>query len=119
MGVPDMRLPIQYALLYPKRMESPVKSLDLTKYGQLTFFKPDLETFRCLSACIKAAEMGDTYTCAVNSANEIAIKRFIKGEITYLEIPEIVNSVLDFKFDKNIKTYQDVVDINNYVTENV
>jgi 1-deoxy-D-xylulose-5-phosphate reductoisomerase len=119
MGVPDMRLPIQYALLYPNRMESPVKSLDLAEYGELTFFKPDFETFGCLSACIKAAEMGDTYTCAVNFANEIAIKRFIKGEITYLQIPEIVNSVLDFKFYKNIKTYEDVVNINNYITENV
>lgn len=109
MGVPDMKIPIQYALLYPERMECPTKQLSLTDYGTLTFAKPDYDTFKCLSAGIKAIKMGGAYPCLVNSANEEAVALFLKREIKFLEIGEIVSSVLE-KFEySEINSYEDVV----------
>ena len=69
LGVPDMKIPIQYALLYPERLECPTRPLSLTDYGSLTFAKPDLETFDCLTACIKAITIGGTMPAMVNGAN--------------------------------------------------
>lgn len=109
LGVPDMKIPIQYALLYPNRLECPTKQLSLTDYGTLTFAKPDYDTFKCLSAGIKAITLGGAYPCLVNSANEEAVALFLKREIKFLEIGEIVSSVLE-KFEySEINSYDDVV----------
>lgn len=109
MGVPDMKIPIQYALLYPDRLECPTKPLSLTDYGTLTFAKPDYETFKCLKSAIKAISLGGAYPCLVNSANEEAVKAFLNDEIEFIQIGEIVSSVLDkFKF-KTISGYDDVM----------
>ena len=108
MGVPDMKIPIQYALLYPDRMECPTGRLSLTDYGKLTFDKPDFETFKCLSAAIEAITRGGAYPCLVNSANEEAVRAFLNDEISFIEIGEIVSSVLD-KFEYfDINDYNDV-----------
>ncbi|MCQ2468828.1 MAG: 1-deoxy-D-xylulose-5-phosphate reductoisomerase [Ruminococcus sp.] len=108
MGVPDMKIPIQYALLYPDRMECPTGRLSLTDYGKLTFDKPDFETFKCLSAAIEAITRGGAYPCLVNSANEEAVRAFLNDEISFIEIGEIVLSVLD-KFEYfDINDYNDV-----------
>lgn len=95
MGVPDMKIPIQYALLYPDRFECPTKPLSLTDYGTLTFAKPDFETFDCLTACIKAAGEGGILPAAVNGANEVAVRAFLDGKIKFLQIGEIVTHVLE------------------------
>ena len=108
MGVPDMKIPIQYALLYPDRMECPTGRLSLTDYGKLTFEKPDYDTFKCLSAAIEAIKRGGAYPCLVNSANEEAVRAFLNDEIKFIEIGEIVSSVPD-KFDYfDINSYEDV-----------
>jgi 1-deoxy-D-xylulose-5-phosphate reductoisomerase len=70
LGVPDMKIPIQYSLLYPERVECPTKPLSLTDYGTLTFAEPDSKTFKCLGAAIEAISRGGAYPCLVNSANE-------------------------------------------------
>ena len=70
LGVPDMQIPIQYAMTYPNRVPSGVKPLSLADYGQLTFYRPDLETFSCLRVCMDALRMGGLYPCAANAANE-------------------------------------------------
>ena len=119
MGVPDMKIPIQYALLYPDRMECPTKRLSLTDYGTLTFEKPDYDTFKCLSTAIEAIKRGGAYPCLVNSANEEAVGAFLSDRIKFIEIGEIVSSVLDkFKYSE-IKCYDDVakadVTARNYV----
>lgn len=98
MGVPDMKIPIQYALLYPERKECPVKPLSLTDYGKLTFAKPDFETFDCLRACIDAAKEGGVMPAAVNGANEEAVAAFLDGKISFLKIGELVGKVLE-KFE--------------------
>ncbi|MCM1358881.1 MAG: 1-deoxy-D-xylulose-5-phosphate reductoisomerase, partial [Prevotella sp.] len=85
LGVPDMKIPIQYALLYPDRLECPTKRLSLTDYGSLTFEKPDYETFKCLSTAIKAIEAGGAYPCLVNSANEEAVKAFLNDETEFMQ----------------------------------
>ena len=109
MGVPDMRIPIQYALLYPERKECPTKPLSLTDYGTLTFEKPDLETFDCLALCIEAITKGGAYPCIVNTANEVAVSLFLNGKIRFLQIGELVRSAYEhFRF-KEINNYEDVI----------
>ncbi|MCM1315569.1 MAG: 1-deoxy-D-xylulose-5-phosphate reductoisomerase [Muribaculaceae bacterium] len=109
LGVPDMKIPIQYALLYPDRLECPTKRLSLTDYGSLTFEKPDYETFKCLSTAIKAIEAGGAYPCLVNSANEEAVKAFLNDETEFIQIGEIVSSVMEKFSPAPINCYEDVV----------
>ena len=109
MGVPDMKIPIQYALLYPERLPCPTKPLSLTEYGTLTFEKPDYETFSCLKTAIQAIRLGGAYPCRVNSANEEAVAAFLNGQISFLEISELVQSVLQEFSPSEIHTYEDVV----------
>ena len=109
LGVPDMKIPIQYALLYPDRLECPTKRLSLTDYGSLTFEKPDYETFKCLSSAIKAIKLGGAYPCLVNSANEEAVKAFLNDEIPFIEIGEIVSSVIKKFAPAQINSYEDIV----------
>lgn len=90
LGVPDMRIPIQYALTYPERFESPVKKLNLWEYGTLTFHKPDYDTFRCLNVCREAIEKGGLYPCVANGANEMANYLFRQGKIGFLDIADYV-----------------------------
>lgn len=90
LGVPDMRLPIQYAVTYPDRFPSPVAPLDLVKCGTLTFAEPDYETFSCLRACIGAMEKGGLKPAAANGADEAAVQLFLQGKITFPEIGELV-----------------------------
>jgi 1-deoxy-D-xylulose-5-phosphate reductoisomerase len=109
LGVPDMKIPIQYALLYPDRVECPTRRLSLTDYGTLTFAKPDLETFKCLSTAIKAIGKGGDYPCLVNSANEEAVRAFLNDEIQFIQIGEIVSSVMDNFPKTEITCYDDVM----------
>ena len=109
MGVPDMKIPIQYALLYPHRCECDTGRLDLTALGSLTFEKPDPETFECLSACIKAIRKGGTLPAAVNGANEAAVAAFLDNRIGFLDIGKIVNTVCENAEYKEIENESDVL----------
>lgn len=109
LGVPDMKIPIQYALLYPDRMECPTKRLSLTDYGTLSFAKPDYETFDCLTACIKAITEGGNKPAVVNGANEEAVQAFLDGKISFLRIGELVTSALENIEKKEITCLEDVL----------
>ena len=109
LGVPDMKIPIQYALLYPERMSCPTGRLSLTDYGKLTFEKPDYDTFKCLSAAIEAIKRGGAYPCLVNSANEEAVKAFLHDETGFIDIGETVSSVLEHFAPSEINSYEDVM----------
>lgn len=111
LGVPDMKIPIQYALMYPERMECDVKPLSLTEYGTLTFDKPDLDTFVALKSCIKAINLGYSYPCIVNAVNEVAVGAFLEGRIAFLDIGRLIEKSLDCFSPKKITAYEDVVDI--------
>ena len=95
LGVPDMRIPIQYALTWPERLPSPAPELDLTALTQLSIAKADDETFRCLAACKKALRKGGLAPCAANGANEAAVAHFLKDEIGFLDIGRLVEGVVD------------------------
>lgn len=110
MGVPDMKIPIQYALTYPNRVKSDVEQLDLTKLSKLTFFEPDYETFKCLRACKRAMQLGGTATAVANGANEAAVRLFLNREITFTEIGDLVWNSLDAVKTKQTESLQDVLD---------
>lgn len=95
LGVPDMRIPIQYALTYPRRYPSPVRRLSLADWQKLTFFAPDEETFTCFGACKRAIGRGGTVPAAVNGANEAAVALFLQEKIGWLDIGEAVCAVAD------------------------
>lgn len=108
MGTPDMKIPIQYALLYPERVYCDVKPLSFTDYGTLTFGKPDYETFDCLSGCIEAIKLGGVYPCIANAVNEEAVGLFLNKKISFLKIGELVkNSLSDFEA-MPAETYEDI-----------
>ena len=90
LGVPDMKLPIQYALFYPDRRYMPGKRLDLFELGQMTFEKPDPDTFTGLALAYEAARVGGSMPTVYNAANEKAVALFLDRKIRYLQIPEII-----------------------------
>ncbi|MDG5814366.1 1-deoxy-D-xylulose-5-phosphate reductoisomerase [Chitinispirillales bacterium ANBcel5] len=94
LGLPDMELPIQYALSYPERYPIAGKRLSLPEIGQLEFFEPDLEKFPCLKLCLEAGELGGTAPAIVNAANEVAVELFLAKKIAYTEISQIVAQAL-------------------------
>ncbi len=95
LGVPDMKLPIQYALFYPDRRPMAEKRLDLFELGSLTFEKPDTDTFRGLKLAFDAARRGGSMPTVFNAANEMAVKRFLKGDIRYLQIYEMIERAME------------------------
>lgn len=95
LGVPDMKIPIQYALTYPQRLPCDVKRLSLTDYGKLTFAKPDMETFGCLQSAIKAAKRGGLTPCVLNGANEMAVELFLREKISFVQIAQLVQSAVE------------------------
>lgn len=90
LGLPDMRLPIQYALSYPNRLASKFPRFSFMDYPQLNFIPPDQENFRCLKLAYDAMRRGGNIPCVMNAADEIAVHAFLKGEISFLQIPEII-----------------------------
>jgi 1-deoxy-D-xylulose-5-phosphate reductoisomerase len=95
MGLPDMRVPISYALTYPARVATPAPRLDLSQPFALDFEPPDLDTFPCLALARRAGQTGGTAPCALNAANEVAVAAFLAGDCGFLQIAETVQAVLD------------------------
>lgn len=110
LGVPDMRIPIQYALTYPQRVQSPVKPLSLADYGKLTFFEPDYDTFKCINVCKDAIELGGLHPAAANGANEQSVKLFLNGKIKFTDIAYLNNEAMKRADDVKDFTLQDVLD---------
>ena len=95
LSLPDMRLPIQYALLYPERHPCPVQRLDLTKIGTLTFEPPDEVRFPCLRLAKLAVQVGGTMPAVLNAADEIAVNAFLQRKIGFMDIPAIIEAVME------------------------
>lgn len=123
LGVPDMRIPIQYAITYPMRYESPVRELNLAQIGNLSFFEPDYETFECLRACKKAFAMGGAATAIANGANEEANALFRQGKIKFLDIGRLVMGAVDSIQNFTPTCVQDILDVDkqarSYVRDRV
>ncbi len=95
LGLPDMRVPISFALTYPDRAETPAPRLDLAAAGTLAFDKPDLDAFRCLALARAAGEAGGTAPCILNAANEVAVAAFLDGALAFTGIADVVERALD------------------------
>lgn len=111
MGLPDMKLPIQYAMAYPMRINSNFPRFSFMQYPQLTFEQPDRETFRCLDLAYRAMHEGGAMPCVLNAANEIAVKLFLEEKIGFLEIAQLIESVMEAIENSrplNIETYIEV-----------
>jgi 1-deoxy-D-xylulose-5-phosphate reductoisomerase len=94
MGLPDMKLPIQYALAYPARLKNDFKRFDFTAYPNLTFEKPDINTFRNLGLAYEALNRGGNMPCIINAANEIAVAGFLADELSFLAMSDVVESCM-------------------------
>jgi len=95
LSTPDMRLPIQYALTYPYRVDLDTKRLDFPQLGTFEFYKPDRQKFPCIRIAYEAIEKGGNIPCAMNAANEIAVEAFLSNEIPFTAIPEIIEEVIN------------------------
>jgi 1-deoxy-D-xylulose-5-phosphate reductoisomerase len=112
MGLPDMKLPIQYALYYPQRLKSDFPRFNFLDYPSLTFEKPDLETFRNLAIAYEAMERGGNAACVINAANEIAVDAFLKDKIGFLDISDVVAETLVKIPFVAAPSYEDYVETN-------
>jgi 1-deoxy-D-xylulose-5-phosphate reductoisomerase len=109
MGLPDMKLPIQYALGYPKRLKSTFQRFDFLNYPSLTFESPDTETFRNLALATEAMIKGGNMPCIVNAANEIAVAAFLKDQIGFLEMSELIEDCMKKISFVAVPSYEDYV----------
>ncbi len=115
LSLPSMKHPIQYAFTYPERLQSPDKSVDFAKLSQMTFAKPDEETFKCLALAKSAGNLGGIMPTVLNAANEVAVARFLRDEIGFLEIADIVEGAMD-KFDNCLNpSIEDIIETDREV----
>ena len=119
LGHPDMRLPIQFAITYPDRFPSPERQLDLWEVGNLSFYKPDYDTFPCMDICRNAIKKGGLYPAAVNCANEEANLLFRQGKIAFNDIPVLISKASEFTPDKPDYTLEDVYNTDVLMREKV
>src|SRR5690606_8229703 len=94
MGLPDMKLPIQYALTYPERYKNNFRRFDFLEYANLTFEKPDLDTFRNLKLAFQSLREGGNRCCVMNAANEVAVEAFLHDEISFLGMSDVIEETL-------------------------
>lgn len=95
LGLPDMKLPIQYALSYPDRLPSDFERFDFTRYPELQFLPPDLESFPCLALAFDAMKKGGVVPCMLNAANEVAVNAFLSGRLPFIKIPEVIEKTMN------------------------
>ncbi len=117
LGLPDMRVPIAYALTYPDRFECDLPSLDLATMGDLTFEAPDFERFPCLQLAIDALETGQTMPAILNAANEVAVQAFLDELIPYKDIAEIIRMVMHNHRPSPLNDLQDVLNADQWARE--
>ncbi len=119
LGVPDMKLPIQYALTYPDRLNMMGNELDFTRYGNLTFYEPDEETFFALALAKQAGKEGGTLPTVFNSADEVAVELFLKGKINYLDISDVIAKAMSDIKNIESPTLSEILDTDKAVREYV
>jgi 1-deoxy-D-xylulose-5-phosphate reductoisomerase len=119
LGSPDMRMPIQFALTYPRRCTNSFNRLNLLEVKNLTFEEPDLKTFSCLKLAFEALKSGGTMPVVLNAANEVAVGLFLKEKIGFLDIPRIIEKVMG-KHTVNIKPgLDDIIEVDRWARETV
>jgi 1-deoxy-D-xylulose-5-phosphate reductoisomerase len=120
LGLPDMRIPIQFALSYPDRLKADFPRFDFAKYPNLTFEQPDIETFRNLGLAFKALEQGGNAPCILNAANEIVVAAFLREEIGFLEMSDIIAEAMikaDFVKNPTLEDYINTDKMSRIITQ--
>lgn len=117
LGVPDMRLPIQYAFSYPNRLSLSGDRLDLFAIGNLSFYRPDIKKFRCLELAYEAMSRGGNIPCVMNAANEIANKAFRESRISFLKIPDLIETAMNNTPYVETPVLEDYLETDKYVRE--
>src|SRR6056297_4062696 len=119
LGLPNMKLPIQYALFYPERKENNMESLDLFKLKQLNFHKADISTFKCLDLAYKAISIGGSMPTVLNVANEIAVDKFLNREISFLDIGNSIEKLMEKHSPFEINTIDDIFYVKKWVEKKI
>lgn len=119
LGVPDMKVPIQYALTYPKRIKNSFPKLNFFEHNDLTFEKPDLKVFRCLALAFEAIKTGGTMPAVLNGANEAAVALFLDGKISFNDIPALIERTMGAYTVKYDYSLEDVLEADNFAREYV
>ncbi len=119
LGIPTMETPIQYALSFPERIESHLPRLDFANYPDLTFEHPDRNTFRCLDLAYNAIHRGGNIPCVMNAANEVAVQRFIDGQLGFLDIADFVESAMQSAPFIPNPTLEELLDTDNHIRESL
>lgn len=109
LGMPDMRLPIQYAFSYPQRIKASFDRLDFSKMTELTFEQPDTDRFRCLALAYEALNRGGNMACIVNAANEVVVSAFLQDRISFLRMSEVIEKTMEKVTFIQTPTYEDYV----------
>jgi len=110
LGLPDMKIPIQYALTYPKRYGLNGARVDFAKLQEMTFFEPDRKKFRCLQLAYDALELGGTAPTLLNAANEIAVEAFLNKKITFQQVPELIDRAIKQQTIEKEPTLEDIIE---------
>ncbi len=119
LGVPDMKVPIQYALTYPKRVKNRFPKLNFFEKNNLTFEKPDLKVFRCLGLAFDAIKIGGTMPAVLNAANEAAVALFLNGKIGFTDIPKLIEKAMGAYTVKYDYSLEDVLEADGFAREYV
>lgn len=117
LGIPDMKLPIRYALSYPKRLRTLTKRTSIPEVKSLTFCEPDLNKFECLQLAYEAMSSGGNAPCIMNAANEIAVDMFLNGRINFLQIPEIIKESLNKIENTKSKCLEEIIECDKKTRE--
>lgn len=119
MGNPDMRIPIQYALLYPKHNKYDTKPLDLVSVGKLSFEEIDIEKYRCLAFAYECAKKGGLYPVVLNASNEASVKLFLDGKIKFLDIEKIIEKEIKKEYTNLNPTITEILDLNYEIQQRI
>jgi 1-deoxy-D-xylulose-5-phosphate reductoisomerase len=117
MGIPDMKIPISYALSFPERLNLNLSPLDLSKSEALTFSLPDPERFPCLKLAYRSIEIGETMPTILNAANEVAVSAFLEGSLKFTEIPLLLQRVMEEHEVKPLHTIEDILKADHWARE--
>jgi 1-deoxy-D-xylulose-5-phosphate reductoisomerase len=117
LGLPDMRLPIQYAMAHPRRLSAPVERLDLAAVGQLTFSTVDTAKYPCLALAYESGRRGGTYPTVLNAANEEAVVRFLSNGLGFTQIAELINAALQAHTPRSAPTLEEVIEADTWARQ--
>ena len=119
LGIPDMKIPIQYALTYPERFSNNFETPKFEKIGSLNFFEPDMKKFKCLQLAYDAIQIGGTSPVVLNAANEVATSLFLKEKISFIEIPNIIEHAILRHTSKQNPSLKEIEEIDLVTREKI